>query len=770
MLKKILAMAAAVAVSASALSVMDFGSNDAQASTAKFGTVGQDVMSPSKYIAKGTYATTNPQKAPVSALSSQTAALVNNLPDRYLNDFWKGRLKTSTNRDNYTIPIYTVDSSKADANWVTVKMRDYALYKDIHPVMEGKATATATGGTYGFQIQPFATNAKNYGKVVIPKHAVPGGPIPGGDQAMTVVDVATGIVRGYYVAEKQANGSWLMGGGYITTLDNPTATNWFDKNYWLKTERGTSSVGGVMNEFLMAGAEEIAAGSINHVTSWTFPSTKANDAMWPAYQSDGKLSEAAAPKMGQRFWIPNDAATNAAIAKLNLTSFEKVVVKNLQEYGGIVTDQNYWTMALNLQHPVQYTSQGKPNPYNPGGIVHNKHGNVDLINNMPWNLTKWGDIKSTTVLEQQKSGATTPVVTPKPSATATPKPVVTPKPTVAPPKPSVAPKPTTTVKPSVAPKPTAIVKPTVTPKPVVNYGVGSRIEGSDKYVNAINVSKKYNTVGKPLILSNGDGSVDSLIAAPAASKTNASLLLVPKNSLPANITAEIKRLKPSQIIIIGDISTTVQNAAKKLAPKYEYIRGVNSSETSVLVANKWFVGAGGMFMANVNKSYDVVNASSRASLTKAPLLLTQASNTTASIDKYIASKSAVAKKTIKVVGTERDVSAALFNKLKKTTNAVRIDGGGNVYATNTKVIQDYLNTKVTPKGFIIGSSNSSLYGDTLVSVQASAKSGYPLVLAEKNCISKGNRTILAKYTSAQNVIIGKTTTLVSGVHTKTCAY
>lgn len=729
-MKKLFAMVATVAVSASLLSLV--GASSSEAAPISGGVVNQDVMSPSKYIAKGTFATTNPQGAPVSQYSNQTAQLVNTLPDRYLNDFWKGRLKTSTNRENFTIPIYTVDSSKANTNWVSVKMRDTAYYKDIHPILEGKATASDTGGTYGFVTTPLATNAKNYGKVPIPAHAVPGGPNPGGDKAFTVVDIATGLVRGYYVAEKQANGSWLMGGGYVTTLDNPTSTNWFDKNYWMKTERGTSSVGGVMNEFLMAGAQEIADGSINHVTSWTFPSTKANDAMWPAFQSDGKLGEAQAPKMGQRFWIPNDAATNAKLAKMNLTSFEKVVVKNLQEYGGIVTDQNFWTMALNLQHPVQYTSQGKPNPYTPGGIVHAKHGNVDLINGMPWELTKWGDIKETTILPQQVAKPTTPVVTPPPV---------------------------------VVPKPTPVVTPKPTPKPN-NYGVGSRIEGADRYATAINVSKKYNTVGKPLFITTGDGTVDTLIAAPAASKTGASMLITPTNSLPANLSTEIKRLKPSQIYIVGGVSSSVETALKKLVKKVERINGNSRSETSVLVANKFFPGANGMFMANVTNGNNSINASSRAAMTKVPVLLTEAKGPSASMTKYIQSKS-TSKKTVKIVGNTDAVSAAIATSVSKTANVQRVVGTSH-YETNAKVVQDYLNSKPAIKGFTITTGTS--YNDALVGVMAAAKSGQPLVVAPKDCVVKSSRTILAKYPNATNVLVGKTTLLASNMYQKTCTY
>ena len=708
-MKKAIALAAAVFLSASLLTFL--GTTPAQA--ASFGVVNQDVMSPANYVAKGSYATTTPQTAPVSSLSAQTAAMVDTLPDRYLSDYWKGRIKTSTNRENFTIPIYTVDSSKADANWVTVKMQSYALYPEIHPVMEGKATASATGGTYGFQITPFATTAKNYGKVVIPAHAVPGGPLPGGDKSMTVVDIATGIVRGYYVADKQADGSWLMGGGYLTTLNSPKSTNWFDQNAWLKTERGTSSVGGVMNEFLMAGAEEIAAGSIDHITSWTFPSTLAGTAMWPAYQTDGKLSEAHAPKMGQRFWIPNDAATNAKIAALGLSSFEKVVVKNLQEYGGIVTDQNFWTMALNLQHPVTFTAQGKPNPYLPGGIVHNAHGNVDLINKIPWTLTKWGEITSSTVLPQFGAPAATP---------------------------------------------------TPTPTPGVEPGVAERIGSTDTYANAVTASGKFNTVGSKLVIANGDSGVDALLAAPVAAKIGGSMLLTKPDTLPANVSAELTRLKPSAIFVIGQVSEAQKTALGKLTPRLEVVGSADREETSVLVAKRFFPNDPNVYVANSGNQTEAANGAGRATLAKAPLLLTGKTQTSSSFKAYFATGKVTS---ARVIGTESSLTAGVFNEVKaKVANTARFNAS-EVFSLNAALLQDFDVGNIRPSGFTIASSAST--EDTFVALQVTASTGYPLVLSKQACIPAAAWSVTSKYPGANSIIVGTTADLVSGINTKRCS-
>ncbi|PPG42721.1 cell wall-binding repeat-containing protein [Pseudoclavibacter sp. RFBA6] len=734
-MRKQLSLLLAAAVCAAALTAtVPFS-----AQAAEFGRPGQDVMSPSSYVAKGSYATTDPQDAPVSALSEQTAQFVNTLPDRYLSDQWKGRLKTSTNTENFTIPIYTVDSSLADSNWVGVKMLATAPYKDIHPVLEGKATASATGGTYGFEIAPIAETDANYGRVALPDYAVPGGPNPGGDLSMTVVDTATGIVRGYYQAKKQTDGSWVMGGGYLTTLDNPEDVNWFDENYWLQAERGTSSVGGVMNEFLMAGAEEIAAGSIDHVTSWTFPSTKSGEAMWPAYQSDGKLTEAEAPKMGQRFWLPDDEETNAQIAALGLSEFEKVVVKNLQEYGGIITDQNYWTMALNLQHPVTSTSQGKLNPYKIGGVVHRAYGDVSLINKVPWNLTKWGEISASTNLDQQVPSEPQPTTTPAPTPTATPTTTATPTPTTTPPPAHVP----------TGPMPT---------------GTATRHNGTNVFITSVSASKTFNTVGKPLIIADGESSVDSLVAAPAAAKLGASVLHTRQNLLPQNVATEIKRLQPPVIYAIGNLTDSVKAQLAALTPSVQSVGGASSTATSAAVAQKFFPSAMGAFVANANSYSEVANAAARSALTQSPVLLTEADTLGQPVIDYI-TKAPIG--TIKVAGTSTSVSDDVFSVLQSSrAHTYRVNASQD-FALNSELLLEYSQRKPTIAGFTIANPTSP--GDVAVALAVSARSGYPVVFTTTTCIPAAQSVLMGKYPNVKLVTIGETGTVQPQIHTKRCA-
>lgn len=370
------------------------------------GVVNVDPFAHCSYMARGTYFTTDPHAMALAPNSHLIGPYVDVLPNRYLPAYWVDRgLNTSVNTDNYTIPIYIVDSTQG-VRYSVVKMVSWYAYTDLRGCLEGTQVPRLTGeingdGSPKYTWANVATQDPTYGKVPLPSFAVSGGPLPDrGDNSLTVYDIATGIVRGYFHIVPQADGSWLAGGGYVSVL-RPGLTP-FGVRQSMQTDRGTSSVGGIMNEWAMVGASELAragrtlntgvadAGVIPHVTSWTFPSTKSGTWSWPAKQSDGKLTDANAPMMGQRFYLPKSEQFEAHLKTLGLSKMEWVVVRSLQAYGGIVTDQNYWTMALNLEHSISYTSKGLPNPYLSGGIVHAQFGSDLSLNRMPWEWSLWG--------------------------------------------------------------------------------------------------------------------------------------------------------------------------------------------------------------------------------------------------------------------------------------------------------------------------------------------------------------------------------------------
>ncbi len=103
-----------------------------------------------------------------------------------------------------------------------------------------------------------------------------------------------------------------------------------------------------------------------------------------------------------------------------------------------------------------------------------------------------------------------------------------------------------------------------------------RVAGADRYAVAVNISKAaYPTRASTVYVATGANYPDALAAGPAAAHDDAPLLLTDTNSLLPSVAAEIERLQPTKIIIVGGInsvSKTVEAQLKALKSKSAVVR------------------------------------------------------------------------------------------------------------------------------------------------------------------------------------------------------
>ncbi len=317
-------------------------------------------LTPGMYLGKNTLATRNIQSAPVAPNSQKTAEFVSALPKRFL----PGRfhwLRTSLNtgpngggaKDN--IPVYTVDSS--------------------NPHQEYRQFSSTDARVTNFPDLVKATS----GKIPLPSWAVPS---EGGDHALAIYDVATGIWRSYFKVTSKPDGSMNYSSAGYQRFDPKTRST---SNYWLSHLSGTSTVTGSATELMQLGLAELKAAKINHALSFTFPSYR-RDAVFPAKVSDGKLADADAPYAGQMFTLPPNFDVDAWVKENNASAEMAAVLKAVQQYGGYVADQNFWCMALNVESPLSF----KNNPYDSDPELKAAASRLNKdINKFPWEKTVW---------------------------------------------------------------------------------------------------------------------------------------------------------------------------------------------------------------------------------------------------------------------------------------------------------------------------------------------------------------------------------------------
>jgi type VII secretion-associated serine protease mycosin len=104
---------------------------------------------------------------------------------------------------------------------------------------------------------------------------------------------------------------------------------------------------------------------------------------------------------------------------------------------------------------------------------------------------------------------------------------------------------------------------------LAEFGTVTRVSGADRFASAAALSAASFAANGPstVYVATGNAFPDGLTAGPIAGLRNGPLLLVPGTWLPASVAAELRRLDPTNIVIVGGpaaVTETVRTAIRKL--------------------------------------------------------------------------------------------------------------------------------------------------------------------------------------------------------------
>ncbi|WP_111719428.1 cell wall-binding repeat-containing protein [Homoserinimonas sp. OAct 916] len=291
-----------------------------------------------------------------------------------------------------------------------------------------------------------------------------------------------------------------------------------------------------------------------------------------------------------------------------------------------------------------------------------------------------------------------------------------------------------------------------------------RLAGDDRYATAVAISKQFASADV-VYVATGTGYADALGAAPAAAKQSGPLLLTAPKSLPANVAAEVKRLKPQQIIVVGGtgaVSNGVLNSLKKIANTTR-IGGADRFETGRLLVADAFATSATAYFATGLDFPDALSASAAAGKIGAPVILVDGRKK--SVDK---ATSALAKKlgvkTAYIAGGTGAVSAGIETSLKKTASVKRLSGTDR-YSTSVAINKSAFTT-ANQAYFAVGTG----YADALAGAALAGKNAAPLYVVPKNCVSSDVIAGVKSLKVTQRVLLGGKAVLGAGVEKLTvCA-
>lgn len=280
------------------------------------------------------------------------------------------------------------------------------------------------------------------------------------------------------------------------------------------------------------------------------------------------------------------------------------------------------------------------------------------------------------------------------------------------------------------------------------------LAGPERYATAVKVSQEARPTvpakGVPVILATGERFPDALAAGPAAAKLGAALLTSLPNRLTSETSAEITRLKPSTIYLIGDEKALSQNVlaqAQAAAPgaTIERIGGADRYETASLIATRFMPEATEAYVSSGTNYPDALAASAAGSSTvkfgsgvPRPVLLTLPNRLP---DTSAATLQSLSKlRQVWVTGTKSAVSEAAYGQVDATLSSqVVVSRLGGATRMETSVL--IAETVAMPnKDRAVSFATGWNFPDALAASMLGAVRGAPVLLTTGSCSTTGTQT------------------------------
>ncbi|WP_342499777.1 SpoIID/LytB domain-containing protein [Bacillus sp. FSL M7-0791] len=260
-----------------------------------------------------------------------------------------------------------------------------------------------------------------------------------------------------------------------------------------------------------------------------------------------------------------------------------------------------------------------------------------------------------------------------------------------------------------------------------NVAVSKRYDGENRYEVANSIASAGWKNPSTIVVVNKDAFDHAMTVSPLAYKLNAPILYSGAAKLTKATETQIKKMKPDNILIIGNtqsISSTTEKALKKYG-KIKRISGKDKFEISQKIAKEMgsykqaIVAGGASFMNGTS----MISYAARKGY---PILLTKKS----SLPSYkIPSK-------VIVVGSTKSISEKVEKQLKKTSQVTRISGE-NRYELSVNIIKK-LNLNVDKVYIAKGSSFKYAIPMSLLA----AKNNRTMIYVKKDSISSSLKKLL----------------------------
>jgi GH25 family lysozyme M1 (1,4-beta-N-acetylmuramidase)/putative cell wall-binding protein len=280
----------------------------------------------------------------------------------------------------------------------------------------------------------------------------------------------------------------------------------------------------------------------------------------------------------------------------------------------------------------------------------------------------------------------------------------------------------------------------------------TRLAGSDRFATSVQVSQQaFPTPGVPVVyVASGLDFPDALSAAPAAGAQHGPVLLTMPGAVPASVLAEIQRLKPAKIIVVGGTSAITDDALTQLqavAPATR-IGGVDRYDTSRQIAAYAFPNATAAYIAAANSFADALSAAPVAAKKNNPLLLVNGATIDPATQAYLTAKSV---HSLTLIGGSDVVGDVWSVQPQSQGSTVTRIGGSDRFATSALLAASGYAANGAGTVYV---ASGITWQDALVASAAAGSASRPLLLVRSGCVPR--------VIGDQMVRLGTTATNITG--------
>jgi len=293
-----------------------------------------------------------------------------------------------------------------------------------------------------------------------------------------------------------------------------------------------------------------------------------------------------------------------------------------------------------------------------------------------------------------------------------------------------------------------------------------RFQGADRFATSAAIVQASYAPGVPVAyIATGLNFPDALAGGAAAAKAGGPLLLVLPDLIPTQIAAELTRLTPASIVVLGGTGAVSDAVLTSLqtytSGSVTRVAGADRYATAANLAASFPTGSP-VFIATGKDFPDALAGTAAAAAQHAAILLTTPTTIPSGT---AAALSALAPSSITILGGTGAVSAAVATQLGAYTPTVTRLSGSDRYATAAAIA-----TSAFPSATGVFITTGAGFADALTGGPVAGTAGQPLLLATLTCLPTATAAVVAADAPTTVTLLGGTGVLGAGVESlTTCA-